>query len=261
MARARAVGGRLSEAVADGRGELNVDALDRTLDLLARDGDLEVRGGTGTLEPDATRPVDEIYTVPDERRPRLAYYRNNAIHLFVADALVCLALGGRAVEKSLLRARTLRLSRLLKLEFSYRVGEPFETIFDHTLGGLVGSGLLVDDAAGVRAAPGQTERLELLAGQVVDFVESYLVAARALESVAAPLAEKELLRRIHDLGEKLYFTGEVRRREACVRASYQNAVAYFRERAIVVEDEGKLRLAPSADPRRLAADIAELLPG
>src|SRR2546429_518190 len=65
----------------------------------------------------------EIYTVPEERRPRLAYYRNNAIHLFVADGLVALALIGASkrglVSVEELRQRTLQLSRLLKLEFSY----------------------------------------------------------------------------------------------------------------------------------------------
>jgi glycerol-3-phosphate O-acyltransferase len=249
MARARAVGGRLSETLVDARGGLDLDALDRALALLQRDGDLELRGAG----------AETIYTVPDERRPRLAFYRNNAVHLFVADSLVCLALAGGAATRPELRRRTLALSRLLKLEFTYRVGETFESIFDRTLGGLAAAGLLVESAE-VRVAPGQEERVALLAGQVRDFVESYWVAARAIEGLSAPVADKELLRRIHDLGERLYFTGEVRRREACLRASYQNAVDYFTERGLLIADEGKLRLAPAADPRGVAAEIAALLP-
>jgi glycerol-3-phosphate O-acyltransferase len=159
-----------------------------------------------------------------------------------------------------LRTRTLKLSRLLKLEFTYRVGETFETIFDQTLAGLVAAKLISDDAEGVQPAPGAQERLALLGGQVRDFVESYWVVARALESLTAPLADKDLLKRVGELGEKLFFTGEVRRREACVRANYQNAVAYFRERQVLVESEGKLKLAPGADPRALGAEIAGLLP-
>jgi len=94
---------------------------------------------SGAFDIKSGRPLDEIYTVPEERRPRLAYYRNNAIHLFVADGLVALALAGASkhglVAVDELRQRTLKLSRLLKLEFSYRVGETFETIFDQTLAG------------------------------------------------------------------------------------------------------------------------------
>jgi glycerol-3-phosphate O-acyltransferase len=194
----------------------------------------------------------------------LAYYRNNAIHLFVADGLVALALAGAArhgrVSVDELRARTLRASRLLKLEFTYRVGEPFEAIFDQTLAGLKAAKLIVEDLEGVHAASGQAAGLGLLAGQVTDFVESYLVAARALEGLSAPMSDKDLVKRIHDLGEKMFYTGEVRRREACVRANYSNAIAYFRERGLIVERDKKLSVAPGADAKKMTAEIADLLP-
>jgi glycerol-3-phosphate O-acyltransferase len=267
MDRARVVGGRLTGAVVNDRGGLDTEALDRALDLLARDGDLEVRagGGSGTFTVDTGRPLDEIYTVPEERRPRLAYYRNNAIHLFVADGLIALALAGAAkhglVDVEDLRARTLSLSRLLKLEFSYRVGEPFEAIFDQTLAGLKAAGLVAEDVEGVHAIAGQQQRLTLLAGQVWDFVESYLIAARGLELLAAgPIIEKDFIKRVHDLGEKMFFTGEISRREACVRANYANAIAYFRERGLISERDKKLQLSGKRDPRTIANEIADLLP-
>jgi len=268
MERARLGGGRLSAAVTDDRGRLDYEAVDRALDLLARDGDVEVRsgGGSGAYDVKSGRPLDEIYTVPDERRPRLAYYRNNAIHLFVADGQVALALAsaahsGEPVTLDALRARTLKLSRLLKLEFTYRVGEAFEAIFDATVAGLKSAGLLVEDADGVRAAPGQASRLALLAGQVNDFVESYFVAARGLDYLGTPMSDKDFLKRVHDLGEKLFYTGEVRRREACLRVNYSTALAYFRERGIVIKRDEKLQLSANADIKRTVAEIAELIPG
>jgi glycerol-3-phosphate O-acyltransferase len=266
MERARQAGGRLSAAVVDDKGALDVEALDRAIELLARDGDIEVRASqqSGAFDVKSGRPLDEIYTVPEERRLRLAYYRNNALHLYVADGLVALALLGAAkrglVGVEELRERTLRVSRLLKLEFTYRVGETFETIFDQTLQGLKSAGLIGSATHGVHPAPGAAPRLALLAGQVTDFVESYLVAARGLEALTAPMSDKDLVKRIHDLGEKMFFTGEVRRREACVRANYTNAVSYFKERGIVVEKDKKLALAPGVDARRTAAEIADLLP-
>jgi glycerol-3-phosphate O-acyltransferase len=267
MERARLGGGRLSAAVTDDRGRLDYDALDRALDLLARDGDVEVRagGGSGAYDVRSGRPLDEIYTVPEERRPRLAYYRNNAIHLFVADGQVALALAGAAqkgaVTLEVLRARTLRISRLLKLEFTYRVGEAFEAIFDATLAGLKSAGLIVDEAGGgLRAATGAAVKLELLAGQVTDFVESYYIAARGLDVLGTPMSDKDFLRRVHDLGEKMFYTGEVRRREACLRANYSNALAYFRERGVIIKRDDKLQLSPNADLKRTVAEIVELLP-
>ena len=267
MERARANGGRLSAALVDDKEGLDTEALDRAIELLARDGDLEVRssGASGAFDVKSGRPMDEIYTVPEDRRPRLAYYRNNAIHLYVADGLVALALLGASkrglVSVEELRQRTLKLSRLLKLEFTYRVGESFEAIFDRTLAGLQQAKLIAAATHGVHPAAGAVPRLALLAGQVTDFVESYFVAARGLEQLAtAPASDKDLVKRIHELGEKMFFTGEVRRREACVRANYSNAIAYFKERGIVVEKDKKLSLAPGADARRTAAEIAELLP-
>ena len=266
MERARAGGGRLSAAVADAQGALAVEAVDRAIELLARDGDLEVRAGAGSgaFDIESGRPLDEIYTVPDERRLRLAYYRNNAIHLYVAEGLVALALLGAArrglVAFDDLRERTLELSRLLKLEFSYRVGDTFETIFDQTLAGLEAAGLVARATHGVHPAPGKAPLLTLLAGQLVDFVESYLIAARGLEMLTAPMSDKDLVRRIHDLGEKMFFTGEVRRREACVRGNYINALSYFKERGLVVERDKKLTLPSLAEARRTATRIAELLP-
>lgn len=181
-----------------------------------------------------------------------------------ADGLVALALLAAAkrglVSVEELRERTLRVSRLLKLEFTYRVGETFETIFDQTLAGLQQAGLVGTATHGVHPAAGAGPRLALLAGQVTDFVESYLIAARGLEAMSAPTSDKDLIRRIHDLGEKMFFTGEVRRREACLRASYVNAIAYFKERGLLVEKDKKLSLAPGADARRAVSEIADLLP-
>jgi glycerol-3-phosphate O-acyltransferase len=263
LSRARENRGRMSEALVDARGALNLDALDRALDLLERDGDVQVRGGSAP-SADTTRPLDQIYTIPDERRPRLTYYRNNAVHLYVADAQVCLALRSlakagkdRIVERDDLHARTLRVSRLLKLEFAYRVGETFESIFEGTVAGLVAAGVLADDAEGLRARLGQEEHVALLAGQVQDFVESYWIVARALEAVSAPSTEKELLKRVQDLGERLFLTGDVKRREACQRTTYQNALAWFRERGFLVEEAGKLRV--TGEVARVAAETAELL--
>jgi hypothetical protein len=95
---------------------------------------------------------------------------------------------------------------------------------------------------------------------VIDFVESYLIAARALEALSTPTSDKDLVRRIQDLGEKMFFTGEVRRREACLRANYSNAIDYFKERGVLVEKDKKLSLVAGVEARRLATEIADLLP-
>jgi glycerol-3-phosphate O-acyltransferase len=167
------------------------------------------------------------------------------------------------VARSLLRERTLAASRLLKLEFTYRVGASFESIFEATLARLIEARVLAPEVVGdgtpaLRAA--SFGELQLLAGQVRDFVEAYLLTARALGEATAPLAARDLVKRVHDLGERLFLVGEVRRREACIDTNYQNAIAYFRERGVLVEADGKLQLQRGTDAKRLQAEIAQLLP-
>ena len=118
-----------------------------------------------------------------------------------------------------------------------------------------------DGIATTNLLPGPAStQLAILAGQITDFVESYYIAARALETVTAPVSDKDLVRRVHELGEKMFFTGEVRRREACLRANFTNAIAYFRERGLLVEKDKKLSLGVGVDSRRTATEIEDLLP-
>ena len=268
MERARANGGRLSAALVRRRsGELDVEALDRAIELLGarRRPRGALDGGSGAFDVKSGRPLDEIYTVPEERRPRLAYYRNNAIHLFVADGLVALALARRGPARPGRRRGAARAHAQAVAPAQARVQLSRRRDVRRHLrlrrwrgSSRRGSSPRPRTACIRRRAP--CRELGLLAGQVTDFVESYYVAARGLETLTSPTSDKDLVRRIQDLGEKMFFTGEVRRREACVRANYANAMAYFKERGLIVEKDKKLTLAAGADARRTAAEIADLLP-
>ncbi len=89
---------------------------------LARDGLVRVAVAAG----------DTIYQVPEDRRSVVDYHRNAVVHRFVAPALVAAAARTAGAEATVedVRARALWLSRLLKLEFMYRVGSTFDEIFE-----------------------------------------------------------------------------------------------------------------------------------
>jgi len=263
LGRIQYASGRTMAGLADSDGKLSIDAVDRALDLLQRDGDLEIRSSSGTGQK-GQRQDDEIYTVPDERRTRLAYYRNNGVHLFVSEALVALALLGATsraasewvVTRGFLEGRTLRLSRLLKREFTYRVGVSFESIFAGTLRGMIDAGLLAS-AAEDRLRVANVDGLALLCGQVADFADGYHIAASAVAALTHAVTEKELLRRTQELGDSLFFTGKLARKEACVQSTYRNAVAGFVEDGVLVADGDKLR--PGSSAPSLATQVGELV--
>ncbi len=82
------------------------------------------RAGAGR----AWRPASTVYQVVDEKRPVLDYHRNAVLHRFVGAGpgapRSARAAGPARRPEAEVRARTLWLSRLFKLEFMYRVGAP-----------------------------------------------------------------------------------------------------------------------------------------
>src|SRR5262249_49944705 len=130
---------------------------------------------------------DDLLVVPEDRRPRLDYYKNNAINWFVGESLVAvsaiaLAQRGELIHEEL-RERTLELSRLLKLEFVYRVGVTFEVIFEETLTGLMQAGWLRTNAAAVSISDEGRVPLALLAGLVESYIETYWAASRTIAAL------------------------------------------------------------------------------
>jgi glycerol-3-phosphate O-acyltransferase len=227
--RARRAGARFPAPYLKDREE----SLERALELVSASG-VERRG--------------DLLLVADERRPALDYYKNGAMNWFVAESLVSLAqaslarraAAGQAVARTALREATLALSRLLKLEFVYRVGASFEVIFEETLAGLLEAGWLVQDGGAVGVTPAGREPTTLLSGLSINFVEGYLTAARTLAAADKPIAPRELVKTALLDAERLYYQGGIKRRESVSKTVIGNALDYFRERALVREEAGKL---------------------
>lgn len=226
---ARDAGARFAAALVD-----DMDgALGRAIDLLASDGDLELRGAGD----------DQLVVVVDERRSRLEFYKNNAIHALGDASIVARAvLAAGAPERAAVRDKALTASRLLKRELVYRPGKGFDAVFAETLGELERRGWL-RQAGGDRIEITENGRtaLPILAGLTASYLESYRVVVRAL--AAHPEAgHKELLA----AGERAFLLGEITRREAVSRPIFESAVAFLKEGGV------------ARDPAKLAQLEAEL---
>jgi glycerol-3-phosphate O-acyltransferase len=266
--RARARGVRLSSAL-DGPGQpggLRREAIDRAITLLASDGDLEVRGAGETDER-------AIYIVPDDRRHRVDFYKNTALHHFAAESLLAgaaLALARQAgprLRLPELRRRTLEASRVLKLELPYRVGATFDTIFNETLDALVAAGWLVREPESdtVTITGGGEHTLLLYAGLTANLLEGYACAARALAALeAGAQGRKELLRAMSESSDRAFLLGQVKRREGLTRQVRDGAIDYFLQTGVLEEKDKRVQLkAPFTDKARRQAwvdDLAALVP-
>ncbi|HVE87461.1 MAG TPA: 1-acyl-sn-glycerol-3-phosphate acyltransferase, partial [Myxococcales bacterium] len=189
-----------------------------------------------------------IYQAADERRLELAFYKNTLMNVVVGRSLVANALlveGGRA-PLSEVRRRALFLSRLFKVEFIYRVGMTFETIFDETVDKLVQLDVVKRDGealAVVEGAPGRAQ-LEFLADLLRDFLESYLLAAMTVQDLATggSMDKKAFLKAALETGRSEFLAGRISAAEALSRPTFENAVSFLLDQKALAEDGKLLKL-------------------
>ncbi len=194
---------------------------------------------------------------------QLAYYKNTILNLVAPRALVACAVlrGALDTSQESVRTKALFLSRLFKVEFIYRVGTPFETIFAETLERLVRAGLLDfrDGALVPRDARARTE-LEFLADVIRDYLQSYLLAGLTLEDLAAGhMDRRSFVRAALETGRMEFLQGRIDAPEALSRITLENALAWLLEQELVAERDRKLVLGPGAErPEQREAFRAEL---
>ncbi len=223
------------------------------------------RLAAGGLVRIAVAAGDTIYQVPDEKRPVLDYHRNAVIHRYVAPALVAAAAraaGGDAVVEDV-RARVLWLSRLLKLEFMYRVDARFEDIFEQNLAFLVRVRALARD--GDRLRPGSdAATLVFLAELVRPYLEAYrLAAATALDTLgeadAAAADRRSLLAATMEHGLAAFLAGGIALRESVSKATLENAIEWLVSQGLLADAGARLSVRDRAGLRAIVDEIAPLL--
>jgi glycerol-3-phosphate O-acyltransferase len=203
--------------------------------------------------------------VPDEKRPVLDYHRNAVIHRYVAPALVAAAAraAGPAAPLAEVRALALWLSRLFKLEFTYRVGATFEEIFEENLAFLARVGALAPEREQVRAGP-EPSTLSFLAELVRPYLEAYrLAAATTLELLQRPSGpapdRRALVRLCLEQGRAAFLAGAIALRESVSKATIENAIEWTVTQGLVSEQDGKLALADRDALREIVDRIAPLI--
>jgi glycerol-3-phosphate O-acyltransferase len=240
----RRLGARFARSIFAGGEDVRPDTIAEAIELFV-DGKLM----TVAEAEDAEEP---IYSVPEERRIALEYYKNNILHFFVASALISaglLAKGGEAVSRHTLRERVLALSRLFKYEFMYRADADFEEIFDDALGKMIAAGEVMQIADTVRAADGDTARnVTTYAMMVRTYFETYRLAIRGLELLEnGSMSRKDWLKKTLALGQRMYLAGELELRESLSKARLESTLRSLRDHQLLAtEDEDTLSMGKEA---------------
>jgi glycerol-3-phosphate O-acyltransferase len=211
-----------------------------------------------------------IYQVEDSRRAEMSFYKNTLMNLVAARSLVANAVlaAGSPAPYAAVKARALFLSRLFKVEFIYRVGTTFDTIFAETVERLVRMGLVLHEGGTtLRVAPEPHSRpeLEFLADLLRDYLETYLLAAMTLEDVAKGMGtdRKSFVKLALETGRAEYHAGRITAAESLAKVTLDNAVEYLLDQKLLVEKDKKLELGSvttEAESRRqLIESIREYL--
>jgi len=216
-----------------------------------------------------------FYSVPDEKRLSLDTTKNIVIHFFVPRALFALSLlapGPSPLQRSEIEERFLGLCRLFAFEFRVPAREEARALFAETQKEFEELGLLEESPAReLRLGRGPDGVLaehwcRMLAAILGNYLEGYRLAARALFFLEEqPLEEEEMLRRALLLGNRMFFAGELSRREAVTRPILENAWQSFAERRLISIKSDRLELTEAGRAEgalgALEAEIAAWLKG
>jgi glycerol-3-phosphate O-acyltransferase len=194
-------------------------------------------------------PVEDIeevvYSLEDDKRLNLEYYKNNILHYFLPIAFVAVSvLSSR--EDLIAFSRILEdygfFKRLFRHEFIFDDDRTDLDEVNEVLTYLHDRGMIAGEERGEEAlieikGRGRTN-LRAYAGLIHNYLESYWVVVRGCAHLkAGEVPEREFLRRLQTLGLKMFKKGEITRAESLSQANYQNALRFLRERGVLVAEE------------------------
>ncbi|MFZ5449426.1 MAG: 1-acyl-sn-glycerol-3-phosphate acyltransferase [Thermodesulfobacteriota bacterium] len=187
------------------------------------------------------------YSIDESKRPLLEYYKNNILHFFLPAAMVSLGILARQgfeFNRSQILEDYCFLQDFFRNEFIFSDADP-ETQVKETLDYFESRGVVINldpqNASYTLSASGLKE-LAYFANLLFNYLESYWIVLRSIKFLQKkPRSEKEFLKRIQSIGQKLHKMGEVERSEALSEATFQNALKIFGEKGIVLKKapEGK----------------------
>lgn len=216
------------------------------IDALTRFESLGLISRMGPEEGEEMEELSEtVYSVDEDKRMNLEYYKNNILHFFIPLAFVAASVLSAAEDRVLLQ-KILEDYRFFKRMFRH------EFIFDDA----------VDDADEVndvlayihdsRMIEGHLDdpeapwievkgkgRLGLVPyyGLIHNYIESYWIALRGATVLRGrKKGEKDFLKALQKLGTKMYKKGEISKTEALSVPNYKNALRFLLDGEVVLSE-------------------------
>jgi len=211
------------------------------IDALSRFESLGHISKMGPDEDEEDEFEEIIYSVDDDKRMNLEYYKNNILHFFVPLSFVAtsiLSTSEDVIPLSKIMEDYSFFKRLFRHEFIFDDNvDDVEEVNDvlsyiHDIGMIVGRE--VDNEAWIEVKGKGRTNLVPFAGLIHNYIESYWIAMRSSSQLKdKKRREKDLVKRIHKLGTKMYKKGEISKAEALSGLNFQNAIKFLTDAEIL----------------------------
>lgn len=204
---------------------------------------------TGEEEGEQDELEETVYSLEDDKRPNLEYYKNNILHYFIPVSFAAVSLISSkedTVALNQLLDDYQFLKRLFWREFIFDDQRDDLDEVNDALAYLNDRGMIAgferDGKAWIEVKVRGRINLAFFAGLIHNYFESYWVVIRGCFYLKErPRQEKDWLKNIQRLGLKMYRKGEIRRSEALSTSNYKSAVSFLQDEDIlsIVESDEK----------------------
>ncbi|MBN1381915.1 MAG: 1-acyl-sn-glycerol-3-phosphate acyltransferase [Deltaproteobacteria bacterium] len=200
----------------------------------------------GSEDEDGRDDIEQIvYSLEDDKRLNLEYYKNGILHFFLPVCFVAqsiLAYRDETIPVSRLAEDYQFFKNLFWNEFIFDIErndlDDIHKVLTYLFHGGIIAGNHHDLKEHISIRAKGSNILMSFAGLIQNYIESYWVVIRGCNYLKKkPLMEKDLLNKLNNLGARMYRKGEIRRAEAMSQANYKNAFLFLQDSGIILEYE------------------------
>jgi len=201
----------------------------------------------GPEEDEEEEFLEVIYSVDEEKRLNLEYYKNNILHFFLPISFVATSiLSSDNDEVSIYKIIDDYgfFKRLFRHEFIFDDDIDDASEVNDVLAYMRERDLISGHDNGERAwieVRGKGRRnLRPFVGLINNYIESYWITIRGCAYIKSKArSEKDLVKRVHKLGIKMYKKGEISKTEALSQSNYKNALRFLGDVNIIEKSRQK----------------------
>ncbi|MBN2538950.1 MAG: 1-acyl-sn-glycerol-3-phosphate acyltransferase [Deltaproteobacteria bacterium] len=203
-------------------------------------GMFESAGLISRMGPEEEDEEDEfeetIYSVDEDKRLNLEYYKNNILHSFVSLSFMSISIlscDGNRTSLSEVMEDYRFFKELFMDEFIYDNKVDDHEEVQRVVSYARDKGMIViheraEGSASIEVTGKGRVPLQSFAGLIQNYLESYWVVSRGCAYLKNRVRqEKDLIKKVQKLGTKMYKKGEISKAEALSQSTYKNALKYL----------------------------------